>query len=96
MERGVLLSLDVKPASQEDTFPDGYNEWRERIGARVRAPAQDGEANRALVDLLAARLEVDADRVAIHRGHTSSRKSVLVTGADVDEIQAALGRMDER
>lgn len=96
VDGGVLLDLDVKPGAQEDAFPDGYNGWRERIGARVAAPAEAGEANRALCSLVAARLGVDVDRVAIRRGHTSSRKSLIVTGTDVDEVHAALGGEHER
>lgn len=96
VDGGVLLDVDVKPDAHEDAFPDGYNEWRERVGARVSAPAADGEANRALCKLVAARLGVEADRVAIERGHTSSRKSLLVTGVDVGTVTAALGEVDRR
>lgn len=87
---GVLLDLDVKPAAQEDRFPDGYNEWRERIDARVQAPAQDGQANRALVQLVAEVLDVDADRVALRSGHTSSHKTLFVAGGDEAALAARL------
>lgn len=82
--------MAVNPSAGTDAFPDGYNEWRERIGARVRAPAQGGEANRALCELVADRLGVEADHVGITQGHTSSRKTLIVRGPSVDEIAERL------
>lgn len=90
VDGGVLLHVDVTPGAQEDRFPDGYNEWRERIGARVRAPADDGQANQALCRLVGTRLDVDPDRVGIRRGHTSSRKTLLVTDVDPADVAANL------
>lgn len=91
VEGGVLLDVDVNPGAQEDRFPDGYNEWRERIGARVRAPAQDGEANLALCRLVADALSVDPDRVELRRGQTSSRKTLFVADVDLGDVADRLG-----
>jgi uncharacterized protein (TIGR00251 family) len=91
VDGGVLLDVSVTPGAEEDRFPHGYNEWRERVGARVRADAEDGQANRALCQLVADQLGVSPDRVGIRRGHTNARKTLIVTGTDVDAVRAALG-----
>lgn len=89
-EGGVLLDVDVKPSAQEDRFPDGYNEWRQRVGARVQAPAEGGQANRALCELVARRLDADPARVGIRSGQTSSRKTLFVGGCSFEEVRRAL------
>lgn len=88
---GVLLDVEVTPSADRDAFPAGYNEWRERVEVRLRAPAEDGEANRSLVSLAAEALDVDAARVGIHSGHTSRRKTLVVRGVGTDEVVGALG-----
>lgn len=88
---GVLLAVDVNPSADRDRFPDGYNEWRQRLGVRLRAPARDGEANRALRGVVADALDVDPGDVGIRRGHTSSRKTVFVRGRSVEETETMLG-----
>jgi uncharacterized protein (TIGR00251 family) len=87
---GVILRVQVTPGAEEDAFPSGYNEWREVVEARVRAPARDGEANRALLDLVARRLDVPREAVWLDSGHTASRKSVGVRGLDAGAAARAL------
>jgi uncharacterized protein (TIGR00251 family) len=89
---GILLDVDVTPSAKSDVFPDGYNEWRERIDVRVQAPAEGGEANRALCELVAARLGIEAAEVGIQQGHTSTRKRVLARGLTPEQ---ALERLQE-
>jgi len=79
--QGVRLLLEVAPGASADAFPDGYNPWRRRIGVRVRAPARQGEANAAVVRLVAARLGVAAACVQVVAGAWDARKDVLVAGA---------------
>jgi len=45
---------------------------------RTRAPAEDGRANRRVLELLAARLAVPVDRLTIVAGHASPLKVVDV------------------
>lgn len=89
-EGGILLDVDVTPSAQEDRFPDGYNEWRERIGARVRAPAEDGRANRALCEIVADAFGIDTGHVGVEHGHTASRKTLIVRGLSADEATTRL------
>lgn len=87
----VVLALDVTPGAREDRFPDGFDAWRGRIRLRVRAPAQDGRANRAVLDLVAAALGVPRAAVTLEAGATDRRKTVRVEGLDREMILARLG-----
>ena len=72
----VLLSLRLTPRSSRDalegieTLADG----RSVLKARVRAVPEDGKANDAVRDLLAAALGLAPSRVEMLRGATSREK----------------------
>ena len=68
--------------------------WAEGIlRARVAAPATEGRANDALVELLAVAFGVPRSAVRIVRGHRSRRKLVEITGLDGREREARLGKV---
>jgi uncharacterized protein (TIGR00251 family) len=90
---GVRLLLDVHPGASDDRFPAGYERWRRRIKARVQAQAQDGQANAAVVRLVAQALGVPAARGAITAGALDRRKSVVVAGlAREDAVRLLQGK----
>ena len=57
------------------------------LRVRVAAPAREGRANRALVDLLAESLGVPRSAVTILRGQTSRDKVVEVRGATPESLR---------
>ncbi len=75
---GVRILIEVTAGARDERFPDGFNPWRGRIGVRVRAPAQDGRANRAVLSLVAGVLGVTPADVRIVSGSTDSRKAIVV------------------
>lgn len=87
---GASLDVEVVPGARESRFPAGYNAWRARIEAKVRAPPEDGQANAELCALVAAALGVPPSAVRVSAGHTSRRKTLLVAGLGVDEVLARL------
>lgn len=87
---GVELSLEVTPASTGASFPAGFNPWRGRIGARVRAPAEAGRANEELLDLVAAFFEVARRGVELRSGAGARLKRVLVRGVGRERALARL------
>ncbi len=91
----MLLDVDVMPSADRSAFPTAYNEWRERFEGRVEEAAQDGQANQALCKLVAEALDVEANQVAIHRGHTSRRKTLVVRGLTGEAVDSALRRVIE-
>lgn len=89
-EGGTLLRVDLTPGADEDVFPSGFNEWRDCVEARVRAPPQDGEANRALVGLVAEHFDLPSAAVRIKSGRTARRKTLFLSGVDVAEVAATV------
>ena len=87
---GASLDVEVVPGSRESRFPAGFNPWRGRIEAKVRAPPEEGQANAELVQLVAAALAVPAARVRVTAGHTSRRKTLSVDGMDVATVATRL------
>lgn len=78
----VRIALRVQPgakASQVVGLVDGV------LRVRVAAPATEGKANRALVDLLAGLLRVPKTRVRILWGAVSRDKVVEVEGISTEE-----------
>lgn len=89
---GARLLLDVTPSAKKARFPDGFEPWRKRIGMRVRAPAQEGEANADVVRTLAAFFRHPTARVHLEAGATDRRKAVRLMGLDRAAVLAALTR----
>lgn len=84
----ALLRLKVTPSASRDALVG----WQEDVlRVHVRAPAQRGKANDALLRLLAGALRVERSRLRIVRGPTSRQKVVLVDGLEQAEIRARLG-----
>lgn len=87
---GVTIEMEVVPGSRESRFPAGFNAWRGRIEAKVRAPPEDRQANAELCGLVAAALRVPPSVVRIASGQASRRKSLAVAGVTQEEARARL------
>ncbi len=87
----VIVRVRLTPKSSKDAV-DGIEATAEgpALKARVRAVPADGEANAALLKLMAQWLGVSKSSVALAQGGKSRVKSVEITG-NVDEIRARLG-----
>jgi uncharacterized protein len=79
---GIVLSCRLTPKGGRNAIErtailaDGAGV----LMARVRAAAEDGRANRALCELLAAALDVATSQVAIIAGAKSRIKRIAATG----------------
>ena len=60
------------------------------VRVRVKAQAERGKANDAVVALLARRLGVGKSSVAIVRGRTARRKLVRVDGLTAEQVRSRL------
>ncbi|NOZ59912.1 MAG: YggU family protein [Euryarchaeota archaeon] len=85
----TLLRVLVTPCAGRDGIA-GYNPWRRRLSVRVRAPPRGGEANRALVRLLASALGVSKGDVKIVKG-VNSREKTLRINLPRERVLEALG-----
>jgi uncharacterized protein len=80
---GVVLSVRLTPKGGRDAI-DGIEQLadgRSVLKVRVRAPASEGEANAALVKLMAKTLGVAPRDVRLVAGASARLKRVKVAGA---------------
>jgi uncharacterized protein (TIGR00251 family) len=80
--QGISLALRVTPRGGRDKV-DGFEtlaNGRSVVKVRVCAVAEGGEANRAVIELLAKALGVPKARVRLLSGTTSRLKQIAVDG----------------
>ncbi len=82
---GVILDLEISPGARK-TSVHGYNPWRKRIEIRLSERAQKGKANDQLITFLSDLFNVKSINVQIITGLTSSKKSVVISGARSEDI----------
>jgi len=85
-ENGTIIAVEVTAGGKKAVFPAGYNMWRKMIGCRVSAPAIEGRANRAVVELVAGTLSRPAASVSIVSGAMSSHKRLHISGIGKEEV----------
>ncbi|MDA1194359.1 MAG: DUF167 domain-containing protein [Planctomycetota bacterium] len=88
---GVHVHLKVVPGATRDAIAGLYGD---RIRVRVRAAPESGQANEAVLALLAKTLKVPARQVSLVRGPTTPRKTIVVRGLDAATVQHLL--LDDR
>lgn len=88
---GVLLDIRVTPKSGRDAIEsiEQLASGQAVLKLRVRALPADGEANEAVVDLIAKALKLPKSNVSLERGGTSRVKTLRLAG-DAKMIASAL------
>ncbi|MBZ0118555.1 MAG: DUF167 family protein [Sandaracinaceae bacterium] len=77
--------MHVSPRASRDAI-GGLHDGALKI--TITAPPVDGEANAAIVKLLAKRLGVAKRDVVIARGETGRRKTIEVLGVSAEAVRA--------
>ena len=81
------LRLRVSPGAARSRIVGRHgNAWKVRVGA----PPESGKANEALLELLAATLEIPRNRIEIVAGLGSRDKTIVVDGLSEAELEARL------
>jgi hypothetical protein len=91
---GLIVTVRLTPRGGCDAI-DGVEtlaDGRTVLKARVRAAPSDGEANAALIALLAKALRIAPRRVAIVAGESARTKRIRIGGAG-PELAAALSAL---
>jgi len=84
---GVTLDLAIQPRASRSRI---VGEHGDRLKVQIAAPPVDGEANTALVELLADVLGIPRRHIEIAAGATGKRKTVRIAGVDAGTIERAL------
>ncbi len=82
------LKVKVVPGSSRDQIVGWLGD---ALKIKVTAPPEKGKANEAVVELLAAALDIATDDVIVVGGHASPAKVVAVSGIDDETIRKAFG-----
>ena len=86
---GAILQVRVTPRAQ----PAGLGEIRNgRLVVRVGAAPVEGQANKAVLKMLATALGVATSRLSLIRGEQARDKTVLVSGRTAAQVSASLKR----
>lgn len=80
------INVKVVPNSSRDVVVGWLGD---ALKVKVMAPPEKGRANEAVIALLAARLGIDPDNIAVVSGHASPTKVVAMNGMDDDAIRKA-------
>lgn len=88
MPGGVRLQLHVQPGASRTGIAGLHGD---ALKVRVAAPPAEGRANRELLDFLAELLGVARARIALVKGETGRRKTVIVQGIELKEARGRLG-----
>ena len=80
----VTFDALVQPRASRARFGPRHDG---RIKIAVTAPPVDGEANAAVIELVAKSFGVPRSAVEVIAGASSRRKTIRVTGATADRLQ---------
>ena len=84
------LELAVTPRAARDRvgpFRDGV------LRVRVTRPPADGEANRAVLRLVARAIGLPVSRLSVVAGERARRKRITIEGIDADELGRRLAAL---
>ena len=82
-----MLAVKVQPGASKDRVVERMGDgWK----LTLMAPAVEGRANRACIDLLARLLEVPRARLHLVRGRASRRKLFRFEGVSLNEVAEKL------
>jgi uncharacterized protein (TIGR00251 family) len=91
---GLLVSVRLTPKGGRDEIAgiEQRADGKALLKARVRAAASDGEANAALIRLLAGALNIAPRNVSLVAGAAARIKRLMIEG-DAKKLAAALVRV---
>ena len=88
-DKKTTLEIHLQPGAKRNEvagFRDGV------LYVKVTALPQKGQANRALLELMAQTLGVPKSALAIIRGYTNRNKVVVIQGLTAEELKDILAR----
>ena len=90
---GFYINVRVQPKAKKNEVT--LTESKEALKVKLTSPPVDGEANKALIKLLAKFLKIKKSSITITSGKKSRDKRVRIEGVELDEIKAAFTKLAE-
>lgn len=88
-DRGITFDILVSPRASRPRLGPIHGD---RLKVAVTAPPVDGEANAAVIELVARALQVGRGDVEVIAGEASRRKTLRVRGIDRARLTDAVSR----
>ena len=92
LDGALIIEVIVQPSASRNGI-SGINDWRKSLNISVKAPANGGRANSALITVFATILEISKSSVEIISGHSSRKKRIRIEGISISEL---IGRLEAR
>ena len=89
---GIVLPVKAQPGARRNGV---VGEHVGLLKVAVTQAPEKGKANEAIIEVLAALLELKRNQLRLVAGATSSQKRFLVTGVSLDELRQRVGRLLE-
>jgi uncharacterized protein (TIGR00251 family) len=86
----AVLAIHVRPGSSRSAI--AYDPWRKGWTVSCRAPAEEGRANREVLELVAGWLELSPRSVRWRHAGRARDKTIEVVGLTEEEIATRLAR----
>lgn len=80
---GVTIDIKAVPGARRSEVAGWLGD---RLKVRVSAPPEDGRANRAICELLAAGLGIRPEAVKVVRGASNPQKTLSIEGVTLTDI----------
>jgi uncharacterized protein (TIGR00251 family) len=87
---GTVIAVLITPDAKKSRLFSCYHPWRNALECRIRAPAQEGKANRELIQQCAKWFSVPDQSISILSGERSSRKLILIRGISRQKVLETL------
>lgn len=88
---GVILSIRTQPGSSKNRI---IGEYGGRLKLAVTAAPEKGKANKAVIELLADTLRINASSIHIISGESSRDKRFVIEGLTLEDVTASLNQRD--
>lgn len=88
---GVILSIRTQPGSSKNRI---VGEYGGRLKLAVTAAQEKGKANKAIIELLADTLRINASSIHIISGESSRDKRFVIEGLTLEDIASSLNQRD--
>ena len=94
LDGALLMEVEIQPGASRQGVT-GFDQWRSRLVIAVKAEARQGQANRAVVHVVAQQFHLNTADVAVVTGHRSRKKRLRLESLALDDLLVRLNEVLE-